>query len=194
VSVDIDLIGCPEWEAPPPRNGIDSIEWTDGPAKRFICHHTAGHHPELGEPLNESREESIRYAHQIRDFHVYHNGWNDSGHNFLVCRNGLILQGRWRTIRAIQAGRMVVSAHCPGQNEQIGIEFEHLGTEAMTWMQREAGARLMAWCCDQYDRKTILPMEPHQKYFATSCPANLIAEIPRLVLAAQTILDGETST
>jgi hypothetical protein len=39
-----------------------------------------------------------------------------------------VLQGRWLTVSAIEAGHMVVSAHCPGQNGQIGIEHEHLGT------------------------------------------------------------------
>ena len=57
------------------------------------------------------------------------NGWNDSGHNFLACRNGLILVGRHMSLPAIRQDRMVVSAHCPGHNEQPGIEHEHEGDE-----------------------------------------------------------------
>ena len=102
-------------------------------------------------PSTQSRAESERFAREIQAFHMKQ-GWNDSGHNFLVCRNGLILQGRWLTVSSIQAQHMVRSAHCPGQNEQIGIEHEHLGNEEMTKQQREASARLMAWIADQYDR------------------------------------------
>ena len=34
------------------------------------------------------------------------NGWDDSGHNFLVCRNGLILVGRHTRLPAIKKGRL----------------------------------------------------------------------------------------
>jgi hypothetical protein len=119
-----------------------------------------------------------------------HNGWIDSGHNFLICRNGLILQGRWLTVSAIQAGHMVRSAHCPGQNDQIGIEHEHKGDELMTPAQRASSARLMAWISWQYDRNTILPVDPHSDHFATSCPANLRYEIPKIRAYALQILHG----
>jgi hypothetical protein len=118
-------------------------------------------------------------------------GWTDSGHNFLVCRNGLILQGRWLTVSSISAGHMVQSAHCPGQNDQIGIEHEHLGDEKMTQKQKEASARLMAWIADQYGRKTALPVFPHSKFFPTSCPANLRADISKIKMMAQDILNKE---
>ena len=44
-----------------------------------------------------------------------HNGWIESGHNFLVSRGGLILEGRHRSIEMVQNATMVVSAHCPGR-------------------------------------------------------------------------------
>src|SRR4249920_1746589 len=88
-------------EAPPI---ILTSEWGARPAKakavyvgrpsRIIFHHTAGHHPEISQPKNESRAEAILYAKAIQHYHMDNNGWNDSGHNFLVCRNGLILVGR----------------------------------------------------------------------------------------------------
>ncbi len=168
------IIGCPAWGAKPPRNGLSSIVWTLTPAERIIFHHTAGHHKEIDRPGVESEHEAILYARDIQKFHMDGNGWNDSGHNFLVCRNGTILQGRWRTIRAIRQRRMVVSAHCPGQNEQIGIEHEHFGTEEMTKIQKEASAWLQAWIAKRYGKRNLLPVDPHRKYFATSCPANLV--------------------
>lgn len=186
--VPIDIITCPQWGARPPKQGIELVRQ----AQRFIMHHTAGHVRQLGDPQVTTRAEAMQYARDIQRFHMDSNGWNDSGHNFLVCRAGFILQGRWLTVSAIQAQHMVLSAHCPGQNDQIGIEFEHAGTEPMTQEQRDAGARLMAWVCGQYGLKKILPMEPHRAYYATACPANLVSEITQLrARAAKLLLTGE---
>lgn len=186
MAVKCNIITCPDWGALKPKSGIQTI----AASRRIIFHHTAGHHQEIENPSAQSRAESERYARAIQSFHMKQ-GWTDSGHNFLVCRNGLILQGRWLTVSAIQAKHMVRSAHCPGQNEQIGIEHEHLGQEEMTKQQKEASARLMAWIADQYDKKTTLPVDPHSKYFATACPANLKANIPAIRSRAQQILNAE---
>lgn len=195
MSVSISIITCPAWGAVEPRDGFESIQWTDGPADRFIIHHTAGHHREISQPGNESTLEAIFYARDIQRFHMapppHGRGWNDTGQNFLVCRNGDILQGRWRTVRAIEHGKMVVSAHCPTQNDQIGIEFEHDGSEEMTRPQRNSGARLMAWCADQYGKTLVMEGRPHKDFLNTSCPANLVSEIPLLHSLAQQILRAE---
>ena len=182
--IPIDIITCPMWGAVKPKQGIQSC----GKFRRFIFHHTAGHHHEISLPKNESEKEAVRYARDIQHFHMVGNGWIDSGHNFLVCRNGMILQGRWLTVSAIRAGHMVVSAHCPGQNEQIGIEHEHLGTELMTEAQRESSARLMAWCAQQSGYKKIPAVFPHKKFFSTSCPANLVKDIPIIKKRAEFLL------
>lgn len=184
--VKCSIITCPDWGARKPKAGLQTISR----ANRIIFHHTAGHHPEIENPSTQSRAESERFAREIQAYHMKQ-GWNDSGHNFLVCRNGLILQGRWLTVSSIQAQHMVRSAHCPGQNEQIGIEHEHLGNEEMTKQQREASARLMAWIADQYDRMKALPVDPHSKYLATACPGNLKADIPSIRKRAQQILEAE---
>lgn len=190
------IITCPEWGALKPHRGLESIIWTPGPAKRIICHHTAGHHPEISLPRNESHFEAVLYARNIQHAHMSPSAtdsskpWNDSGHNFLVCRNGLIFQGRWRTVRAIQHGKMVESAHCPGQNDQIGIEHEHFGNEPMTQIQREASAWLQAWIAKNYGKRDPLPVDPHSKHFATSCPANLVDDIELMRKMANRLLDS----
>jgi N-acetylmuramoyl-L-alanine amidase len=182
--IPIDIITCPQWGARKPKQGITTV----GPAVRIIIHHTAGHHHEISVPSNESRDEAIRYARDIQNFHMDGNGWIDSGHNFLVCRNGLILQGRWLTVSAIEADHMVDSAHCPGQNHQVGIEHEHLGSEPMTAAQRDASARLIAWISAQYGKKQALPLAPHKEFFSTACPANLESEISHLSSLANQLL------
>jgi hypothetical protein len=181
----IEIITCPQWKARRPKQGIQTV----GQSERTIFHHTAGHHRQLDGTAKQTREEAIRYAQDIQAFHMDGNGWNDSGHNFLVCRNGLILQGRWLTVSAIQAGHMVSSAHCPGQNSQVGIEHEHLGAEEMTAEQREGSALLMAWIAWHYDLKNVLPSMPHSRYFATACPANLTEDIAGILERAQLLLN-----
>lgn len=195
--VACQIIGCPVWGAKPPRHGFDSIVWTPGPAEGILFHHTAGHHPEITNPRDESLLESIRYALDIQRAHQSPSStdpskpWNDSGHNFLICRNGIILQGRWRTIRSIQQKKMVVSAHCPGFNDWIGIEHEHLGHEIMTPKQHESSARLMAWIANWYGRSSVLPVDPHRAHFSTECPGNLVSDISSIRRRAQQILSRE---
>lgn len=184
MAVKIQIITCPMWGAKKAK----SAPILCAESSRIIFHHTAGHHANIQNPRAESREEAIRYAQDIQNYHMHGNGWNDSGHNFLVCRNGLILQGRWYTVTAIKKSDMVVSAHCPGQNTQIGIEHEHISGEKPTTHQLEASARLMAWIADKYGRNTPLPVQPHSKYYATACPDNLKANIPGVVARAREIL------
>lgn len=182
--VKCKIITCPEWGALKPKTGIETVP----ASKRIIFHHTASHHIEISDPKIQSRAESEHYARVIQAYHMKQ-GWNDSGHNFLICRNGLILQGRWLTVSAIEAHHMVRSAHCPGQNDQIGIEHEHKDNEEMTKVQKEASARLMAWIASQYGLKQVLPVFPHSKYFVTSCPANLKDNISEIMQRAQQILN-----
>lgn len=190
--VEIDIITCPQWGAHKPRSPIQVIKKAPG----IIFHHTAGHHKEIENPKDESLLEAIRYAQAIQRAHMAPGGLGtehggiDSGHNFLVCRNGVILQGRWLTVSAIESGHMVASAHCPDYNHWIGIEHEHLGTEPMTQRQRLSSARLMAWISYQYGLGAILRVDPHSAHFRTQCPANLKADIPAVRAIANDILHG----
>lgn len=161
-------------------------------AARIIVHHTAGHHREITPPVTDSLEEAKAYAKAIQAFHMDVNGWIDSGHNFLVTRAGHVLQGRWGTVTQIQAGRMVVSAHCPGQNSQVGVEHEHQGVEEMTGAQLEASAWLIAWISVQYKLKAALPLFPHSQFTATACPANLAADLPALAVEANRLLKARS--
>jgi hypothetical protein len=169
------IITTDKWGAKPPRGRIVAT----GRPERILFHHTAGHHPELENPRNESRAEAIRYALAIQAFH-FSEGWIDSGHNLLVCRNGLILVGRHHSLTELRRGRMVVSAHCPGQNDQPGIEHEHNGTEAMTREQYAASVWLHAWIIQTCGMRPLTAIHPHRQYFATSCPGVLEHELPRL--------------
>jgi hypothetical protein len=180
----LDIVTCPQWGARKPRHPLTIIPASPG----IIFHHTAGHHREIERPADESLEESMRYARDVQNFHMDVRGWEDSGHNFLVCRNGVVLQGRTLTVAAIEAGQMVHSAHCPDFNTWIGIEHEHAGSEKMTDAQFEASAVLQAWIAHQYGRRLVLRVDPHRAHWSTSCPANLAAMIAPIRAEAQSIL------
>ena len=171
------IIPCGEWRAAPPKSAIQIVS---AKPVRAIFHHTAGHHAELdGKFATVNYAESIAYAKSIQAFHMKGNGWVDSGHNFLVTRGGYILEGRHRSIAQVQRGQMVVSAHCPGQNEQPGVEHEHIDPEPMTAIQYEAAVWLYAWICRscKIDPKQI---KGHRDYFATACPGSLYSKLPQL--------------
>jgi hypothetical protein len=175
------------WKARPARHN----PYVTARPRHGIFHHTAGHHPEISVPANESLEEAIRYARDIQHMHMAPpRGWSDSGHNFLVCRNGVILVGRHQSLTAIQAGRMIMSAHCPGYNDQPGIEHEHLHEQVMTLKQIASSARLWAWICSRCGIP-VGNLDPHGAHFPTSCPAELLDDIPTVVRAAAKILNAE---
>lgn len=167
------VIPCDEWGAKPPAGVIAAT----GKPERGIFHHTAGHVPQLG--AGETYAEACAYARAVQNFHMKGNGWNDSGHNFLVTRGGFILEGRHGSLAHCRAGNMVVSAHCPNQNTNPGVEHEHQGAERMTPIQYEAAVWLWARLC-RWGGFKPLKIEPHNKYFSTSCPGTLAAILPRL--------------
>ena len=178
------IITTDRWGARPAK---EPPVFTDRPHE-IIFHHTSGHHPEISNPKDESRQEAIAYARAIQNFHMDSNGWNDSGHNFLVCRNGLILVGRHMSLPAIRQDRMVVSAHCPGHNDQPGIEHEHEGDERMTTAQMNASVWLHAWIINRCRMAGSHVIRPHRQFFPTSCPGSLLQQLPELRARVDNVL------
>jgi len=181
------IIPCDEWGAKAPSGVL-------GGALRphqTIFHHTAGHVPNLGS--GETYAEACAYARAIQKQHMGQD-WVDSGHNFLITRGGYILEGRHRSIKMCQAGLMVVSAHCPGHNDQPGVEHEHNGSEKMTPIQRGASVWLHAKLCTWGGIKPAESCIPHKRYFATACPGALAAALPALrkdIAAAMAPIDKD---
>lgn len=181
----VQIIRCKDWGAFKPSGKIRVA----GRPVRGIFHHTAGHVPQLAP--GETLEEAKAYARAIQKFHMGVNGWMDSGHNFLVTRGGFVLEGRHGSVDAITLGRMVVSAHCPGQNDQPGVEIEHVHEPQMTLRQHQAVVGLYAWI---FGRCGIRPTEiyGHSTYYATACPAELTDDIPAVRLAvAKAMTDAD---
>jgi hypothetical protein len=182
------VIPCAEWGARAAKSPSQVV--SQKPA-RIIFHHTAGHALELGDS-GESYREAVAYVKSIQAFHMgSQRGWNDTGQNFTVTRNGYIFEGRHGSYANVSQGKMVVSAHCPGQNDQPGVEIEHNGNEAMTPIQREAAIWLFAWIC----KACVIPathIYGHKDFFATGCPGVLYARLPQFRIDVATALKVPT--
>lgn len=168
------IITCDQWGARPPKAPVTPA----GKPDETVFHHTFGHVPNLS--AGETLAEALAYARSIQRFHMDVRGWNDSGHNLLVTRGGFILEGRHGSVAAISAGRMVVSAHCPGHNSSPGVEHEHLGEPHMTALQLNASVELHAWIADRCRIPIGELAKPHGDLWSTTCPAELRADIPQL--------------
>jgi hypothetical protein len=186
------IIPTSEWGAVRAAGTISQA----GRPNKIIFHHTDGHHPELDHKPSETEAEGAAYARQIQHDHMTRpkskgGPFIDSGHNFLVTRSGHIFEGRHGSLAAINAGKMVVSAHCITENTNPGIEHEQKGGEGLTPAQRKASIELHAFIC----RKTgIKPTEihGHKEFNNTECPGVLfpgLREFRRDVAAALAVGD-----
>lgn len=162
------IITCSQWGARKPKRAIVVV----GRPDKCLVHHTDGHGIIHATTPDGAWTQAIAYAQTLQGVHMIDRGWNDSGHSFLIMRSGLILQGRWGTVTAIEHGRMVESAHCPGQNGNPGVEFEHIPGEVLTAAQEAAGIRLFAWIMAHC---AISPtaLYGHNDFYNTECPDNL---------------------
>ena len=174
----VRIIPTSKWGAVPAKGTIASA----GRPNKIIFHHTDGHHPELDHKPSETEAEGAAYARSVQHDHMTRpkskgGPFIDSGHNFLVTRSGHIFEGRHGSLAAIDAGKMVVSAHCIGENTNPGIEHEQKGAEKMTSPQRKASVQLHAFIC----RKTgIKPSQihGHREFNNTECPGMLFEDLP----------------
>jgi hypothetical protein len=78
--------------------------------------------------------------------------------------------------------------HGPGQNDQPGIEHELAGQERMTREQFHSSVRLHAWIIERCRMAGARVILPHRRFNATTCPGSLVAELPRLRVAVDTLL------
>lgn len=172
------VISCEQWGARPPKTGTLPIVKRPNKA---IFHHTAGH--SVAGDSGETYAQAVAYVKSIQNFHMDDPDhlWNDTGQNFTVTRNGYIFEGRHGSLARVRRGQMVVSAHCPRQNDQPGVEIEHMDPEPMTPIQREAAVWLFAWIC----KCCTFPathIYGHRDYYSTACPGALYAGLPQFRL------------
>lgn len=149
----------------------------------IVTHHTAGPNVTPFADEDAERERCFRLARAIQRAHLAR-GWADSGHHFLICRSGLILEGRHGSHDAARRGRCVRGAHAGNgaiNSTHFGIEYEGRYDQEflVTPDQWAAGVELYSWLAfwGQFDSQENFP---HSQFRPTVCPGLLRDHLPRL--------------
>lgn len=180
----MNIIPCSAWGARP----VSTTFPTKAPVG-IVVHHTASPNvvPLSGEA---ERQRCCRLARSIQDHHMDGNGWADSGHHFLCCRSGLVLEGRHGSLVGARKARCVRGAHSGNveiNGTQFGIETEGTFDDRgdLSTAQWEALVNLVATLAWWGSFQTAA-IHPHSLYRATQCPGYLKELLPELRRAAHT--------
>ena len=168
------MAGCAAWSARAPKEAITLL---GSRPTMVIVHHTAT--PNSAD-LSQSHAYSLARSIQLSHFG---RGWSDSGQQFTITRGGYILEGRHRSIEAVQGGQQHVrGAHCEGFNDiSVGIENEGTyGTSPPPAALYSQLVRLCAYICGQYGIPST-SIYGHRDFVNTACPGDaLYAQLPGL--------------
>jgi hypothetical protein len=163
-----------DWNARPPTSPASVLN--QGP-DRIVVHHTAS-----ANQTDYSVAAAYALSRSIQNFHMDSNGWADTGQQLTISRGGHLMEGRNRSLSAIQAGDHVVGAHTANHNSHtIGIENEGLYmTAAPTVALWAKLVETCVWLCDVYGLAPSAIMG-HRDYNATACPGDVLyARLPDL--------------
>ncbi|NUS62698.1 MAG: N-acetylmuramoyl-L-alanine amidase [Saccharothrix sp.] len=171
----LPIRSCADWGARPPSQPTSVVN--ERPV-RILIHHTAS-----ANVTDYSQAAAYANARWIQNLHMDTNGWIDSGQHFTNSRGGFLMEGRHGSLAALRAGdRVVVGAHCPGQNTAaIGIENEGLYMDVEPpKLQWDSLVSFCVYTCEQYGIPPTA-IEGHRDYRDTLCPGDkLYALLPRL--------------
>ena len=163
-----------EWGARPPDFPAQIINKPD----HLVVHHTASNNV-----TDLSLNQAFRLSRWIQDLHQLTNGWGDTGNQLTISRGGFIMEGRNRTLQAIDQGRNVLGAQTAGHNSHtLGIENEgiYVSARPTLWLW-ESLVETLAWLCDGYDLDPHQSIVGHRDYVATQCPGDVFyAMLPDL--------------
>jgi hypothetical protein len=163
-----------EWSARPPSSPISVIN----PPDHIVVHHTAS-----GNTTDYSRLQAGRLSHWIQDLHMDTNGWSDAGQQLTISRGGYVLEGRDRSLYAINNGLNVMGAQTANHNgHTIGIENEgSYVSENTTTMLFNSLVQTCAWLCSGYGLDPHVAIVGHRDYVSTQCPGDVLyARLPEL--------------
>jgi Negative regulator of beta-lactamase expression len=164
-----------EWQARRPKGQVDVL---DTPPDHIVVHHTA-----TANSTDYSLDHAFALSRAIQDYHMDVNKWKDIGQQLTISRGGHLMEGRDKSLWAINNGKHVVGAHTGGHNSHtIGIENEGLYTDVdTTTMLFDALVQTCAWLCTAYGLDPYQAIVGHRDYNATQCPGDVLyARLPEL--------------
>ncbi|GAA1107611.1 peptidoglycan recognition family protein [Nocardiopsis composta] len=169
-----------DWGARPPKTAATITSRPD----HIVVHHTA-----TANSTNYTKSHAAALSRAIQRYHMDSNGWADIGQHFTISRGGYVMEGRNRTLAAMQQGRHVIGAHTANHNSHtVGIENEGLYGSATPPEKLFASlVETCAWLCSIYNLDPSSAIVGHRDYNVTSCPGDrLYAMLPRLRRDVQT--------
>lgn len=171
------------WGARPPV--VPATVLANGP-DHIVVHHTAS-----ANTSDLSQAAAFALSRSIQNFHMDSNGWDDTGQQLTISRGGYVMEGRNRSLAAINARQHVMGAHVSGENDHtIGIENE--GTYMTTGPTGQLWNSLVAtcaWLCTVYSLDPQTAIVGHRDYNATACPGDVLyARLPELRNAVAGVL------
>jgi len=165
-----------EWSARPPSSAITVLAT---PPDHIVVHHTAS-----GNTTDYSLLQAGRLSHWIQDLHMDTNGWSDAGQQLTISRGGYVMEGRDKSLSAINNGQLAVGAQTANQNSHtIGIENEGIyTTQNTTTMLFNSLVQTCAWLCVAYNLDPHAAIVGHRDYVTTTqCPGDVLySRLPEL--------------
>lgn len=164
-----------EWSARPPSQPVTIL---DRMPDHIVVHHTAS-----GNTSDYSRLQAGRISHWIQDLHMDQNGWIDAGQQLTISRGGYVLEGRDRSLWAINNGKLAYGTQTAYHNDHtIGIENEGIYvSQDTTTMLFDALVQTCAWLCTAYRLDPHRAIVGHRDYVTTQCPGDVLyARLPEL--------------
>lgn len=175
------IYSCSEWGAVPADHAFSMTRPTAA-----ILHHMATPNRPLESSPALAKQRAFQLARDCQQAHMGSNGWADTGQNFTVSRDGVVLEGRHGSLIAAQHGFTVRGAHAADgsidYNQDLGIENE--GTYSTAPMPKEqwnALVALLGWLTFVCGVETATIIGHRDTGIATACPGNwLESQLPEL--------------
>ncbi len=181
------IYSCAEWQARP----VDQVFAVTDPTD-MVLHHMDWPNRPLITATAEAVSRAFQVARQCQADHMDNNGWSDTGQNFTITREGIVLEGRHGSLAALLTGHSVRAAHAAdpdtGADDNNSPGTEHEGTyvtDEMPAAQWNASVQFHAWMSHQLNMDTAMIKGHRQTGCQTDCPGDWFeSQIPRFRLEA----------
>lgn len=164
-----------DWNA---RDASGEIEVLDSKPTKIIVHHTATPNSD-----DTSQAHAFELSRQIQAFHMDSNGWSDTGQNFTNSRGGHLMEGRHKSLAALQGGAQHVKGAHAGEQNSVSLGIENEGTYTEASVPGSLWDSLVSLCAYMVSQYGIEPGEiyGHRDFMSTACPGDVLyGKLPEL--------------
>jgi hypothetical protein len=166
-----------DWGARPAAHGA----FPATTPRDLVVHNTASANRAAIADHQAAVQAAFRLARAIQADHMDTNGWSDTGNNFLVTVEGIVLEGRHGSLDAAFAGHCIRSAHsfddtvAPTADDNDSFGTEHEGTFTTVAVPQacwDASVKLHAFLAFKCDLDSAGIIGHRDTGCNTACPGN----------------------